>query len=263
MSNQDNTKKIPLTQGKFALVDAEDYEQMMKYNWYAWYKRGHISARRESGKNLAREIMGVPRGAEVMHKNHDGLDCRKSNLQIVSHSEASQHKRLRENKTSKYKGVSWEKQRQKWEAKIYKDGKGYHLGRFDDEEDAAQRYDEKALELYGDTAYLNFSDNNGTPAVVNSKMPYRETERIKSNIGRSDIGSRPYKCKGRSSRFKGVSWHKQCRKWKALIQSKGKQNYLGVFGIEADAARAYDEAAVKMFGEGAYLNFPQKRLKHA
>ena len=269
MSNQDNTKKIPLTQGKFALVDAEDYERLMKYNWYAEYTCCQWKIGRRSNKiiYMSREIMGAPKGKEVMHKNHDGLDCRKANLQIASHSETTQHNRLREDKTSRYKGVSWEKRRQKWKARINKDGKYHWLGYFDDEEDAAQRYDEKALELYGDTAFLNCSDNNGTPAVVNHTTPYPKKEQRKSNsvlyniIRRRCISGRPQK--GGSSRYKGVYLHKRNRKWAAQITLKGKQNYLGVFGIEADAARAYDEAAVKMFGEVAYLNFPQKRLKHA
>jgi len=263
MSNQDNTKKIPLSQGKFALVDAEDYERLMKYNWCAsWNGRnnGWIVHRQSAKRDISmtREIMLPPRGARVMFKDHDSLNLRRANLQIVSHSESRQHGRLRKNKTSIYKGVHWDKESQKWRALIEKDGKHYYLGRFSNEEDAARTHDEKALELYGDTALLNFSDNNGTPAVANCK--FCRGPRRNNTVGNHVI-SRPKKTG--SSQFKGVHWCKTRRRWIAKIGFKGKTYHLGNFVKESDAARAYDEAAVKMFGEGAYLNFPQKRLKHA
>ena len=56
-----------------------------------------------------------------------------------------------------------------------------------------------------------------------------------------------------TSRYKGVSWHKLGRKWAAQIVGRG---YLGLFSDEKDAARAYDEAAVQLWGEFANLNFP-------
>ena len=261
-----NTRKIPMTQGKFALVDAEDYEWLSKYNWRASNSKSLWSVkreRREGGRqksiSMASEIMRPPIGAKVTFKNYDSLDCRKANMQIVSHSEAMQHReKLNKNKTSLYKGVFWAKANQKWRASIAKDGKRYYLGYFSDEEEAARTYDEKALELYGETASLNCSDNSGTPAVVNHK---RLRPARKSNIGRRGISRRPLRKK--TSQFKGVCWHKDARKWTARIKLEGKGYYLGCFAKEADAARAYDEAAVGMFGEGAYLNFPQKRLKHA
>ena len=60
-----------------------------------------------------------------------------------------------------------------------------------------------------------------------------------------------------SSTFRGVSWHKRDQKWRAQIQLNGKQIHLGLFGDEEDAARAYDDAAIKFFGEFAQPNFPQ------
>jgi hypothetical protein len=58
--------------------------------------------------------------------------------------------------TSKYKGVSWFKQTQKWRVEIKAQGKSIHLGYFDDEITAALMYDAKAFELRGDKARLNF-----------------------------------------------------------------------------------------------------------
>lgn len=56
------------------------------------------------------------------------------------------------------------------------------------------------------------------------------------------------------SRFKGVSWSKTAKKWRATIQAAGKWQQLGVFASEEDAARSYDKAAEAQFGPTAYLN---------
>jgi hypothetical protein len=60
---------------------------------------------------------------------------------------------------------------------------------------------------------------------------------------------------GGTSRFKGVHRDKH-GKWKAAIRVGGRQTFIGLFGDEVEAARAYDRMAREMFGEFAYLNFP-------
>jgi hypothetical protein len=55
--------------------------------------------------------------------------------------------------------------------------------------------------------------------------------------------------KGCSSRFKGVCWHKICKKFMAYIRVDGHRKHLGYFDSEVEAAKAYDEAALKYFGE--------------
>lgn len=60
---------------------------------------------------------------------------------------------------------------------------------------------------------------------------------------------------GASSKFRGVSWHALSRKWRASINIQEHQIYIGLFAVEEDAARAYDAAAKKYFGEFASPNF--------
>lgn len=61
---------------------------------------------------------------------------------------------------------------------------------------------------------------------------------------------------GSSSRYLGVTWHTGCSRWQAQIGGSGDTAYLGLFSDEAEAARTYDVAARKRYGEFARLNFP-------
>jgi hypothetical protein len=63
---------------------------------------------------------------------------------------------------------------------------------------------------------------------------------------------------GSKSRFKGVSWHKGERRWRAAIWLDGETVMVGRFDDEEEAARAYDAKARAAFGEFARLNFPDE-----
>jgi len=60
----------------------------------------------------------------------------------------------------------------------------------------------------------------------------------------------------KTSKYKGVHWHKKNKKWAAQIASNKKTYRLGYFTNEIDAAHAYDRAAQKYHGDFASLNFP-------
>ena len=99
----------------------------------------------------------------VIHVNRDPLDCRRANLKVKSPSQAQQRCRKSDTAfgrkpTSRYKGVSWCTRTQRWVAQLKKDRKCRLAKHFRHETDAAKAYDDKAFELFGPEAYLNFPE---------------------------------------------------------------------------------------------------------
>ena len=100
-------------------------------------------------------------GFEMLdHINHDGLDNRRENLRpcTASQNHANQRKRT-EHTSSKYKGVHWAKDRNKWRASICVEGRWYKLGAFNTEEEAATVYNAAAQKAFGVFAGLNLLDD--------------------------------------------------------------------------------------------------------
>lgn len=160
-------KTIPLTKGYFTKVDNDDYEKFAIYRWYADASRlSEIRAVRSinmGGKKikriiLSREIMNAPKELKVDHINRDTLDNRKCNLRICTQEENCRNRTKMTNSKSKYKGVGWNTEMNKWIAKITSKGNRIHLGIFADEWEAALAYNEAAKKYYGKFAYLNKRD---------------------------------------------------------------------------------------------------------
>jgi len=162
--NLENMKRIPLTQGKFAIVDDEDFNRINLHKWYA--HKTHLTyyavrGQKINGKCISifmhREILGVLPGFEVDHHNGNGLYNRRKNLRICTRADNQHNQRSRQCvATSKFKGVYWNKQDHKWIAQIRLNGKHKYPGRFDNEIEAAKAYDQKAKELFGEFARTNF-----------------------------------------------------------------------------------------------------------
>ena len=165
--NKNKSRKIKLTQGKYATVDNKDYKYLNKYKWYSMYvpvmnsfyavRNIKISGNKQKLILMHRVIMKVPKGLEIDHINHNTLDNCKSNLRIATHSQNQMNHIKCKNKSSKYKGVSWNKQNKKWMAYIYLNGKRTYLGLFRKEIDGAYAYDKMAKKLFGRYAYLNLA----------------------------------------------------------------------------------------------------------
>lgn len=93
-----------------------------------------------------------PAGMFIDHKNGDRRDNRLCNLRLASNSQNQANKVKWSGTSSRYKGVSWEKSRRLWKARIKKDGILINIGRYATEEEAHAAYCRKADELFGEYA---------------------------------------------------------------------------------------------------------------
>jgi hypothetical protein len=161
---------IPLTRGLFTLVDAEDYEclPILREKWcvlrqprssgrvslYAIRNGKVVNGKKGTMLRMHRVIVDAPAGMDVDHISRDTLDNRRSNLRVCEHFQNTRN-RVKLN-TSLYKGVHPHQKR--WRARITVNGKTLHIGCFTDQAEAALAYDQKARDLFGEFALLNFPE---------------------------------------------------------------------------------------------------------
>lgn len=152
-------KELLLSKGRVAIVDDEDFEELTEYNW--WYDgRYAVSNIEKGGKRkvyMHRFLLQPENGLLVDHKNGDCLDNRRVNLRIATYRENSANCRLHKHNTTGFKGVYRYSpgKSKKWRAAItYKD-KQISLGYFTNPIEAADAYNKKAKELFGEFAKLN------------------------------------------------------------------------------------------------------------
>lgn len=142
-------KEIPLTQSKTAIVDDDDFENINQYKWYvAKHTDTRFYAVRMFGHGVKKRrrvylhhfILGKPdKGLVIDHINRNSLDNRKENLRIVTQRLNSVN--WDRPRKSKYYGVTWCKQHNRWKARARtENGKEKHLGFFKDDKEAHKAY---------------------------------------------------------------------------------------------------------------------------
>lgn len=240
-------KLIPLVNGGEAIVDDEDYESLSAYKWYAYHAYSTTYARRyvniRKGKHsirMHRVIMGAPDDLVVDHINHNGLDNRRSNLRICTHS---QNQRNRAG-NPKYGYWGIQPSREHWRAYLWIGRELKHLGVYPTREQAAYAYNLAVIEA-GLDEFANLND-----VAPQDLTPIHHT-RCRAS-GPSKMYS---KQAGTSSRYLGVSRSKvmPSKPWQAklrkVINGQKKNFWLGLFATEEEAAAAYQAKYRELAGK--------------
>jgi hypothetical protein len=155
-------KEIPLTHGKVAIVDDEDFDSLSKYKWYL-HSDGY-AARTSHNPDISKRrpllmhriINETHALMQTDHINGNRLDNRRSNLRTCTSRQNHWNTQSLRGR-AKYKGVRIRKNKcNQFLAAIRFMGKDTYIGVFPVAEDAARAYDKKATDLFGEFARLNF-----------------------------------------------------------------------------------------------------------
>ena len=130
-----------------ALIDLDDVDRVKKHKWYLDYYNYVCS---HTYLRIHRLIMDCPDDMVVDHINHNRLDNRKSNLRVCTQQQNNINVSTRKNNTSGYKGVSLDKRRNKWRARVNIDGKEKSLGYYKTKEEAIAARKQAEIEYYGE-----------------------------------------------------------------------------------------------------------------
>lgn len=156
-------KKIHLSglrgKGKFALVDDEDYSELIKYRWMITSKGYAVRYICENNTVICilmhRMLLNPPHKMVVDHIDNDKLNNCRNNLRVVTIAENIRRMSCNRKNTKLYKGVWYVKTARKWVAAIKVNYVSHHLGRFNNPEDAARAYNEAAKKYFGKFVTLN------------------------------------------------------------------------------------------------------------
>lgn len=155
--------QIELTQNLVALIDDTDLPLVSPFKWhahkafktfYAMNRYGHGG----SYHSMHRLILPAPSGIQIDHIDGNGLNNRRANLRHATQAENNRNRSKFLGSTSRFIGVNWNQEKQKFQCRIRVNGKDVHLGWFHDQEDAARHYDFAAIQCVGPFARLNFPE---------------------------------------------------------------------------------------------------------
>lgn len=148
--------KIKLTRG-FTIVDDDEASYVKLYDWY-WHDTHGVRRTRDKmplSRFVLRDKLKENPKLLVDHISGDRRDNQKSNLRTSTKAQNTRNQKGHEDRNSKFKGVSWNANRKKWQARICFNRKQIFIGYFDTELEAARAYNRAALKYFGEFAKLN------------------------------------------------------------------------------------------------------------
>jgi len=153
-SLEEVVKKIKLTQGKYALVDDEDYEWLTEHKWY--YHCGYARRMATGGKrkiiHMHREILKTPKDFECDHIDRNRLNNQKINLRNVTRSQNTMNSGVRSDNTLGVKCISPHKNG--FRVQIYKNGKHVYNKKFSVLDDAISARNIALKKYHGEYAAI-------------------------------------------------------------------------------------------------------------
>lgn len=233
---------------KIIHVDDDDYEFLDKMTWTVYkarntfYAAGVIRKRyRKSGDparvKMHRWIMKCPDGMQVDHIDGDGLNNRKDNLRLATQSQNGKNKRVKKSNSTGFKGVGYNEKKDLYVTRIGVNGTLVYGGRTKNKYAAAVKYNELALQFFGEFACLN-------------ELTEEELIMAKESIPSKRI------TKSNSTGYRGVCVIKNTsdRIYAATVFVNRKNKYLGSFSTPEEAAEVYNRAVIEFKKPIQWLN---------
>lgn len=223
-------KSIFLQDGEEIFVDDEDYERVNQHTWYKEYNHNtRMIGTFLPDRKRIRLTNFIKEKSFQKEKNNNFT---KSNLTTKgNHSKWSLPSFSGK---SKYKGVTWRKDRKRWLAKIQVDGKHKYLGSYESEDEAAIAYNNAVIEYWDGNGYLN-------------------------KIGKDDRTRRDYttykdrqKRRNNGTEYYGTFLNKN--KIGARINYRKSEFFIGNFNDKEQAALAFNKCSAFLFGKETKLN---------
>ena len=159
-------RRIPLTRGLYAIVDAQDYHRLRQRKWQVqtgtctYYATSTVFIKGKRRRIwMHRCLLNPPQGKVIDHINGNGLDNRRANLRVCTYAQNCCNRRLPATAASIYRGVTKSRTPDRpWLASIYVNYKKIKIGTYLSEIEAAKAYDRTARRYRGAFARANFPD---------------------------------------------------------------------------------------------------------
>jgi len=213
-------KEILLTNGGVTLVSDCDYEALCQWSWHL-SSTGYV-LRNIDLKKIHRFIMKARIWDVIDHIDRNKLNNSRENLRKVSVAENIHNQGKRKNTKNNYKGTTFKKELNGWEARCRMYGQDFYLGVYKSEKAAGYAYNKKALELNPNCWVNEFTES------------IEELENLlKRDLLRSKIAKKV-------SKYPNIYWIEKkgrCKfdKWAVIFRIDGKNKYFGRYLDEEEA----------------------------